>query len=328
MLTIHHLKGERMTADEQKAVLAIALMAAFADGRKAERERDAIRRIADTLGAGADVNVTQIYQDVLLKRTTLAAQAAWLAAPEHKQLAYEMALLVCDADGEQSAEEQKFLADLRAVLKLSAEDASAVEAEVKDFAGAAIAPAAAVGVGAGAVVANMASVSDADLDKRILNYSILNGALELLPQSWATMAIIPLQMKMVYEIGKKHGVELDKGHIKEFLATAGVGLGSQYIEQFGRKLIGGLLGKIAGRTIGGMGRVATGAAFSFATTYALGQLAKRYYAGGRQMNTAVLKDTFDSLLAPAKQLQQQYAPQIEAKSKTLNMGEVLSMVKA
>lgn len=317
-----------MTADEQKAVLAIALMAAIADGRKAERERDAIKRIADTLGAGADVNVTQIYQDVLLKRTTLAAQAAWLAAPEHKQLAYEMALLVCDADGEQSAEEQKFLADLRAVLKLSAEDASAVEAEVKDFAGAAIAPAAAVGVGAGAVVANMASVSDTDLDKSILNYSILNGALELLPQSWATMAIIPLQMKMVYEIGKKHGVELDKGHIKEFLATAGVGLGSQYIEQFGRKLIGGLLGKIAGRTIGGMGRMATGAAFSFATTYALGQLAKRYYAGGRQMNTAVLKDTFDSLLAPAKQLQQQYAPQIEAKSKTLNMGEVLSMVKA
>jgi uncharacterized protein (DUF697 family)/tellurite resistance protein len=317
-----------MTADEQKAVLAIALMAAFADGRKAERERDAMKRIADTLGSGADVNVAQLYQDVLLKRTTLSAQAAWLTDPAHKQLAYEMALLVCDADGAQSTEEQKFLADLRGALSLSAEDIQQVEAEVKDFAGAPIAAAAAGATGAGAVVATVAKGSDAELDKSILNYSILNGALELLPQSWATMAIIPLQMKMVYEIGKKHGVELDKGHIKEFLATAGVGLGSQYLEQFGRKLVGGLLGKIAGRTIGGMGRVATGAAFSFATTYALGQLAKRYYSGGRQMNTAVLKDTFDSLLTPAKQLQQQYAPQIEAKSKTLNMSEVLSMVKA
>ena len=44
----------------------------------------------------------------------------------------------------------------------------------------------------------------------ILNYSILNGALELLPQSMASMAIIPLQMKMVYRIGKEHGYELDR----------------------------------------------------------------------------------------------------------------------
>ena len=59
----------------------------------------------------------------------------------------------------------------------------------------------------------------------ILNYAILNGALELLPESLATMAIIPLQMKMVYRIGKTYGFELDRGHIKDFLATAGVGIG-------------------------------------------------------------------------------------------------------
>ena len=79
----------------------------------------------------------------------------------------------------------------------------------------------------------------------ILNYSILNGALELLPQSLASMAIIPLQMKMVYRIGKSHGYELDRGHIKDFIATLGVGLTSQYVEQFGRKLVGGLLGRSA-----------------------------------------------------------------------------------
>jgi uncharacterized protein (DUF697 family) len=112
---------------------------------------------------------------------------------------------------------------------------------------------------------------------------LLNGALELLPQSWASMAIIPLQIKMVYGIGKAHGVALDQGHIKEFIAAAGVGLTSQYLEQFGRKLLGGLLGKAAGKTFGKLGGAATGMAFSFATTYALGQVAKRYYAGG---NTA------------------------------------------
>src|SRR5690606_37877283 len=159
-------------------------------------------------------------------------------------------------------------------------------------------------------------------DKSILNYAMLNGALELLPQSWASMAIIPLQVKMVYEIGQAHGVELDQGHIREFIAAVGVGLTSQYLEQFGRKLIGGLLGKAAGRTLGGVGRAATGMAFSFATTYALGQVAKRYYAGGRQMSTALLKQSFQDLLGPAKQMQTQYLPQIQQKAATLDAGQV------
>ena len=169
--------------------------------------------------------------------------------------------------------------------------------------------------------------ADAELDQSILNYALLNGALELLPQSWASMAIIPMQVKMVYGFGKAHGVELDQGHIKEFIAAAGVGLTSQYLEQFGRKLLGGLLGKAAGRTIGGLGGTATGMAFSFATTYALGQVAKRYYAGGRVMNTAMLRETFEGLLGPAKQMQSQYLPQIQQKAATLDAAKVMAMVR-
>jgi len=168
---------------------------------------------------------------------------------------------------------------------------------------------------------------DAELDALILSAAKLNGALELLPQSWASMAIIPLQVRMVYNIGHAHGVELDQGHIREFIAAVGVGLTSQYIEQFGRKLLGGLIGAAAGRMIGGIGRAATGVAFSFATTYALGQVAKRYYAGGRVMSTALLQASFQELLAPAKQMQTQYLPQIQATARTLDMGKVLSMVR-
>ena len=134
----------------------------------------------------------------------------------------------------------------------------------------------------------------------ILNYSILNGALELLPQTLASMAIIPLQMRMVYRIGKAHGFELDQGHIKDLLATVGVGLTSQYLEQFGRKLVGGLLGRVGGGLLGGLGSASTGAAFSFATTYALGQVAKRYYAGGRTIDTAGLQQAFSDMLGRAK----------------------------
>ena len=148
------------------------------------------------------------------------------------------------------------------------------------------------------------------------------------PQSWASMAIIPLQVRLVYGIGKAYGVELDQGHVKEFIATAGVGLTSQYLEQFGRKLLGGLLGKAAGKTFGKIGRAATGMAFSFATTYALGHLAKRYYAGGRTMSSALLQESFQSLLGPARQLQQQYLPQIEQKAQSLDMGQVMNLLRA
>lgn len=187
--------------------------------------------------------------------------------------------------------------------------------------------AATAAVPATAPVAATARISDAELDRSILNASILNGALELLPQSMASLAIIPLQMKLVYRIGQAHGFELDRGHIKDLLATLGVGLTGQYLEGIGRKLLGGILGKAAGGMVGSIGRTATGAAFSFATTYALGQLARRYYAGGRVMSTAVLQQTFTELTSQGRTMQQQYLPQIQEKASTIDMSQVMSMVR-
>jgi hypothetical protein len=92
-------------------------------------------------------------------------------------------------------------------------------------------------------------------------------------------------------------------------------------------LLGGLLGKAAGKTFGKLGGSATGMAFSFATTYALGQLSKRYYAGGRVMNTTVLRDIFQNLLGQAKQMQTQYVPQIRQQAETLDIGRVIAMVR-
>jgi len=50
-------------------------------------------------------------------------------------------------------------------------------------------------VGLAAEPAYAATMTGAELDTMILNYAILNGALELLPQNLASMAIIPLQMR-------------------------------------------------------------------------------------------------------------------------------------
>ena len=316
-----------MNPEQQEALLSIALFAAFADGNKADAEREEIRRIAESLSTEANApNLTRLYQDVLLKRTKLDAAVQKLSDASHRQLAYEMAICVCDADGHQTDAERSFLADLRQQLALSPAQTRAFEVQAAALAEIDL-PDTALPLPSPAMAALPPTANDAELDRSILNHALVNGALELLPQSWASMAIIPLQVKMVYGIGKAHGVTLDQGHIKEFIAAAGVGLTSQYLEQFGRKLLGGLLGKLAGKTIGRVGSAGTGMAFSFATTYALGQLAKRYYAGGRVMNTALLRETYQGLLAPAKKMQTDYLPQIQQKAATLDAGQVMAMVR-
>jgi len=308
-----------MTPSEQHAIIAISLLAAFADGNKDEREREQIKQITEGLAPNGDINMSGLYQDVLLKRRTLEQSVAQLESHEGQQLAYEMAVCVCDADGVRSDIENAFLQRLQALLNI---DATQAQAFAKDADALADMPLVALPLEPGSVVDNAA------LDKSVLNYSILNGALELLPQSLASMAILPLQMKMVYSIGKAHGFELDREHIKDFAATLGVGMTGQYVEQMGRKLLGGLLGKIGGGLLGGLGGAATGAAFSFATTYALGKVAQQYYAGGRKIDASQLKQVFAQMFSQGKQLQTQYTSQIEQKAQTINVSQILDMVKS
>ncbi len=317
-----------MTPSEQQAILGISLLAAFADGQKHERERSEIKRIADGLGQADGVHLPTLYQDVLLKRVNLDNTVPQLASADARLLAYEMAVCVCDADGAQSPAEQAFLADLGRRLGLAAPVASGFAQQAEALAQASMPAAAAASTTATAAATSAAPVPDqAALDKAILDAAILNGALELLPENLSTLAIIPLQMKMVYRIGQAHGYQLDSGHVKDFLATAGVGLTSQYLEQAGRKLLGGLLGKVGGGLLGGLGRQAVSSGMSFAATYALGHVAKRYYAGGRELSAQMLKDAYASTLQQAQGLQAQYLPAMREQARSIDTGKLLAMVR-
>ena len=328
-----------INAPTQQALLAIMVHAAMADGDKSPAERDFVRDLSLQLDEqGGAKQLAQAVQAALLGRLSAQQAAAQLQDPMHRQLAYEWATAVCHADGLCSPAEATFLQRLKTDLQLGgaepeatshtqalAQAAYAEEAAAPLHTTAALPTASVVPTAPAAPAAP--AVDNAAIDRSILNYAILNGALELLPQSWASMAIIPLQIKMVYRVGQAHGVSLDQGHIKEFIAAAGVGLTSQYIEEFGRKLLGGLLGKAGGKLLGGMGSQATGMAFSFASTYALGHLAKRYYAGGRVMSTDLLRQTYQGLLSSGKTLQQQHLGNIQARASTLDAGEVMRMVR-
>ncbi|MES2716832.1 MAG: TerB family tellurite resistance protein [Pseudomonadota bacterium] len=314
-----------MTPSEQQAILGISLLAAFADGQKHERERSEIKRIADGLGQAEGMHLPTLYQDVLLKRVNLDNTVPQLASADARLLAYEMAVCVCDADGAQSPAEQAFLADLGRRLGLAAPVASGFAQQAEALAQASMPAAAAARTTATTSAAP--APDQAALDKAILDAAILNGALELLPENLSTLAIIPLQMKLVYRIGQAHGYQLDSGHVKDFLATAGVGLTSQYLEQAGRKLLGGLLGKVGGGLLGGLGRQAVSSGMSFAATYALGHVAKRYYAGGRVLSAQMLKDAYASTLQQAQGLQAQYLPAMREQARSIDTGKLLAMVR-
>lgn len=312
-----------MSPEQSRAVLSLCVLASFADGEKHERERAQIKKVAEGFSDGAASHLPMLYQDVMMKRVALPDIVAQLNTFEAKQLAYEMAVCLCDADGALSEAEQRFLDEASAALGLDKGTTSAFAGKAQAIAAVPVATMAAERRSGGQPpVAN-----EAELDSAILHAAVLNGALELLPETLSTMAIIPLQMKLVYRIGKAHGFELDSSHVKDFLATAGVGLTSQYLEQAGRRLLGGLLGKVGGGLLRGVGQQAVSSSMSFATTYALGHVAKRYYAGGRQLSTQMLKDAYANTVQEAQSLSARYLPDIQAKAKTLNAGSVLAMVR-
>lgn len=327
-----------MNTGESKAILTIALMAAFADGMKDERERAAVKRVADALGPEAGFDLPGLYREVLLAKPDLVQVATALPSPEIRQLAYEMAVGICDADGTQRLAEREFLRKLATALALDHATASATSdaAEAVAEAGFGPEPAAGAGAAAGAAgshaggtgtVTGRATMSDPEMDKLILNASITNAALELLPESLASMAIIPLQVRLVYRIGKSYGYPMDTSNAKDFIATLGVGLTGQYLEQFGRKLLGGILGTIGGGLGRGLGRQAASSGMTFATTYAIGRIAQRYYADGRTMDGATLKQTFMAMLEEARGLAPGYRSQIEQKAGTIDVRNLASLVR-
>jgi len=302
------------TISSKDAVLGICLLASFADGEKSGAEHEEIRKIAEDLGSS---ELSALSRQILTGKITLETLVAAIDSREHRTLAYEMALAVCEVCGTLSEKERFFLTDLRTRLGLGQAEAMVVENEVDSMA---LVPVAAP------QLPEPVPPSPHN-DALILKYAILNGALELLPESLSTMAIIPMQLKMVYDIGQSHGVQLDRSTIKEFVATAGVGLGSQIFEGFARKMMGGLGRSVGGKFAGKAADQITGSAISFASTYALGHVAEQYYEGGRKLDKTAIQETFNRLKSQATDLHARYLPEIQSQAANLNPSAIIDMVR-
>lgn len=339
---------------QRRGVLGLSVMAAMADGGKSDAEREQIRVVAEGLSAEA-ADLPRVVQDVLLKRLTVQDAAGLLDDPAERTLAFEMAVVVCDADGQTTDAERRFLDEVRVALSLDDASCSRVIKQADAIAEAPLDSPDAVATALAPVATAPASVdplaaddippgvpvndpptepaaadaaeTDQQADSMILKYAILNGALELLPQNLATLAILPLQTKMVYRIGRLYGHSLDRRSIGEFIAALGMGATSQMLENVARKFIGRFGKSIAGGLGKDIARTATGAAFSFASTYAIGELAKRYYRSGRSISLADLKAQSGELVERGKSMFDQYRPQVEQQAQTVDTGQILNLVR-
>lgn len=316
-----------MTTMEREAIAAICLMASMVDGTPSDAEQ---RRLQSALGQLGGVDPA-VFQRVMMRTTTLEDEARRINDPELKRRCYELAVGVCDSDGASSPLEQAFLAKLAGALGVPAGEASQTVKSTDELVDLTLDNAGAAG-GVAAGVAGVAAAPPGDAtakqaDDSIMTYAALNAGLELLPQSLATVAVVPLQVKMVHKIGTLYGYKLDASSIKEFIATVGAGLSGQFVESYARRFLGTLAGKYLGKTAGKIVEKSTGPLMTFATTYALGQVAKSYYAGGRKLSMSDLQRTFAGKVEEAKSIFASKEPEIRAQAAKLDPAKIMSVLR-
>ena len=297
-----------MNTSDHAPLIAIAMLASRADGAVDSVEQRAVDAVVAATG---NPDVTRLAQQVAAGQLRVADLASRLSSDEARRVAYEGALAIVNADGVATASEQTFLGELRAALGFSEADV----AEATRMAGAlAETPVSEIHTGVPPA---------GPLDEFILQQAMLTGALEILPDRLANVAILPLQLRLVYQIGQRHGQKLGLDQVKDLAATLGLGAAAQSIEGVVMKLIGGLAGGLLGGMVGGAARIASGAIISFSTTYALGHVAHQYYAQGRRLGANDLRALFGRFQAEAKTIYPRVQEQIQQRSSTLNLQSLL-----
>jgi uncharacterized membrane protein YebE (DUF533 family) len=292
-----------MKTSDHAPLIALAMMAARADGATDSAEQRAVDAVVKKIG---DPDVSRLADQVAAGRLRVADLASRLSDDEARQTAYQGALAIINADGIATASERVFLDELRQTLGLGPEVAEAMRMADQ------LAEAPVAEVHAGKPPAG-------PLDDVILQQAMLTGALEFLPDQLANIAILPLQLRLVYQIGQRHGQKLDLDQVKDLAGTLGIGIAAQSVQSVAMKLVGGLAGGLLGGMVGGATRVATGAVMSFSTTYALGHVADQYYRQGRRLSATDLRALFDRFQGEAKTIYPRVEQQIRQMSSGLNL---------
>jgi uncharacterized protein (DUF697 family) len=293
-----------MNDADARTILAIATLAASSDGARTPVEQEELRATAGRFG----VEASELDALMATGRDNLGSLVTALSTDEARLAAYDTAAAVCHVNGPPTPQESAFLAGL--AKSLGAVPGLPQSTETMQAAAAA--------------ASSTGERTGADSETFILDQAMLAGACNLLPNKLATIAILPLQLRMVYAIGKRHGQNFGMSHAKDLVAVLGISAAGNVLEGIirgvGRGLLGGLVGRAAGS--------AAGVAVTFATTYALGQVAEQYYAQGRTLSAADLKTQFTKFSGDAQTMFPKVEARVRELASTTDLNSLLGSLRA
>jgi len=306
-----------MAATDRAGLLKLALMAACADPAPDASAQAQLRQVAEQLSMGAGENLALALRDILLGRTQIEQLAEPLRRPKVALIAYEMAVCICSADSVHSDPEHAFLERLRIALAMDVRTARSFERTADAVTGVPLQ------ADPGRVpLATGHPVDEGLLVRLVDDYAVLTAALAARAEPLALLATVPIDMKMLYRIGKYYGQELERGQVSAFMCAAGAEPVAQYVEACGQLIIAGAMDRPRARSLSYDGV----AAHRYARTSALGRLARLWCSEGEH-NDALLQERYTSWYAEAQQGYEARRTEVAERARQTAVNDLLTLVK-
>jgi len=281
--------GATLSPQEALASLRVLVCIAQANGNIAPDERAALESALSELQLPSGVTVKSLLEE----KVDFEAQMRLFTTPESRDLLYQSALGFARSP---QMEANKLLDRLRSGLQIGEERASLAKriiGEAKDT----LLP-------SNIQASNDPALRASEVKSDTVKYSVLSGVLGSFPVPGVAiatdLAVVAVQVKLVRDIGQRWGHKVDKQAAVSLMGGLGLGTGA----------------RIAVSNLAELFPVwgsAVGATASFASTYALGKVADKYFEGGMQTDLAELKSEFQNARTEGQQVYIGQKEQIEAR---------------
>src|SRR5688572_12599836 len=290
------LRNVLLTEREALASLRVLVCVAKADGELALEKRAAL----ENAFTGLAMPVGSTPASVLDEKIDLDVQLRLFTTPEARESLYQSVLGMVHVAGVLTPAEQKVLDHIRTTLQISEEKVSLAR-RILDGAKDTVLP------------SNIQPINDpalraTEVKSDVVKYSVLSGVLGAFPvpgMAIATdIAVVCLQVKLVRDIGQRWGHTVDKPAAASLLGGLGLGTGARIAVSNLAKLVP-IWGSVVGATA------------SFASTWALGEIADKYFESG--MKTAVAWSAFKAAEAEGRKAHGVHKDLVESKRKLHEM---------
>jgi len=283
-----------LTEKEALASLRVLACVAKADGELTAEKRASLENVL----TGLEMTATSNPKSVLDETIDLDGQLRVFTTPESRESLYQSALSMVQVAGACTPAEQKMLDHIRMTLQISEEKASLAR-QIFEGARDTVLP-------SSIYVVDDSVLRATEVKADVVKYSVLSavlGAVAIPGAAIATdLAVVCVQVKLVRDIGQRWGHKVDKQAAASLLAGLGLGTGARIAISNLAKLVP-VWGSLVGATA------------SFASTWALGQVADKYFESGMKADKAILKSDFKAAQAEGRKAYDAHKDLVESKRK-------------